>query len=134
ARGADGRAGRPGTQQRRDRRPARALDPHRGDAPLPRDAEARRQRPARPLTPSSATAAITAIIAAPAKYAAATPSVGLWKCATIAPSTAMPTTPPTWRTVWAIPLAWLRSAAGAAPSASVVAGEIVIPMPMPMTT
>ncbi len=52
--------------------------------------------------------------------------------ATIAPSTAMPMTPPTWRAVCTIPLAWLRCLAAAAPSASVVPGEIVRPMPVPI--
>ena len=50
ARGAGRRARRPRAQQRRDRRPARAVGPHRRDARLPRDAEARRRRPARALS------------------------------------------------------------------------------------
>ena len=45
ARGAAGRARRARTHERRDRRPARALGAHRGVPRLPRDAQARRQRP-----------------------------------------------------------------------------------------
>ena len=50
ARGAARRLAARGPLERRDRRPAGALGAHRRVAPLPRDAEARRQRSARPLT------------------------------------------------------------------------------------
>ena len=94
---------------------------------------------------SSATIAITTIIPAPVQYAAATPLVAAVRCAaapaagataetlaTTAPRTAMPMTPPTCRTVCTMPLAWLRCCGAAAPSASVVPGEIVSPMPVPI--
>ena len=45
ARGPARRPRRQGFVERRDRRPARAVRPHGRDAPLPRDAEAERQRP-----------------------------------------------------------------------------------------
>ena len=50
ARASSSEFARRGPQQRGDRRSARALGPHRGDAPVPRDAEARRQRPAGAVT------------------------------------------------------------------------------------
>jgi hypothetical protein len=55
-------------------------------------------------------------------------------CETTAPSTAMPTVPPTCRTVWTRPDAWPRWATGAVASASVLAGDTISPSPQPIST